>query len=274
MGRMGVLPGEECKKRNPSILAPGMHPRHDSIRMIFGTALGTLAALCLIGAFRVPMASPLLGWAAASLAVVSAGYFGVGPRVVGKRADGSLPAWRRWLLLPYLLYTWAFWKLYCRTQREPVFHLVAPGLVLGRRPQPEELPPDVRVVVDMTAEFPAAPTIVARGHYRSLPALDGGVPDEAPFEATVAALVAERGSVYVHCAFGHGRSAALVAALMVGRGLAADAADAEARMKAIRPRVRMMPAQRRLVDRVCAKLGLRPSPVDDAGPRVTPERAA
>src|SRR3569623_1658332 len=63
----------------------------------------------------------------------------------------------------------------------------------------------------------------------------------------VAALDGPR---YVHCAQGHGRSAALVAAVLIARGLAADVDAAERQMTHARPRVGLKPVQRALVRRL------------------------
>src|SRR5207244_1868915 len=98
---------------------------------------------------------PLL-WPALSFGVVAAGYAGLGPRIFGKRPTGRLSWWAVLLLGPYLLLTWALWHLHRRVSREPCCHEVAPALWLGRRPLAHELPDGVVLVVDLTAEFPAA----------------------------------------------------------------------------------------------------------------------
>ena len=96
-------------------------------------------------------------------------------------------------------------------------------------------------VVDMTAEFPARDAIVrqARGMYCCQPTLDGDMPsDEAHFVAMVAKVSkwnAQGVPVYVHCANGRGRSACVVALLLVMRGLAPDLVTAWRNIKASRP---------------------------------------
>jgi protein-tyrosine phosphatase len=84
---------------------------------------------------------------------------------------------------------------------------------------------------------------------RCLPTLDGFVPAEQDCAKLVQEIAAHRGPVYVHCAQGHGRSALVVGAVLLHRGLALSASDAEAKMKSVRPGVSMSFAQRRLLKR-------------------------
>jgi protein-tyrosine phosphatase len=45
--------------------------------------------------------------------------------------------------------------------------------------------------------------------------------------------------VLIHCAHGHGRSATLLAAVLIADGAAEGVAEAEAAMRAVRPRVKL-----------------------------------
>lgn len=63
-----------------------------------------------------------------------------------------------------------------------------------------------------------------------------------------------QGGVYIHCASGHGRSATVAAAVLMVRGLAADAKAAENLMKRVRPGIRLSLGQRRLLGRVHERL--------------------
>lgn len=51
--------------------------------------------------------------------------------------------------------------------------------------------------------------------------------------------------VYVHCAHGHGRSATVLAAVLINEGKAADADEAVALMRRARPKVRLNKKQAR-----------------------------
>lgn len=192
----------------------------------------------------------LLLWPAAGFFLVAAAYAGVGPRVFGKRPDGSLRPANLGLLLPFFLFAWGVWHLQRLMSRSPAWHEVAPGVYLARRLLPGEVPAGVRLVVDLTAEFPEPAGVRAGRDYRSLPTLDGFAPDESRLRALVAELTAHPGPVLVHCANGSGRSGTVVAAVLVARGLAADARTAVAMVRAVRGGVRLKPAQRRALERV------------------------
>jgi protein-tyrosine phosphatase len=110
-------------------------------------------------------------------------------------------------------------------------------------------------VVDLTAEFFAARGVRSGRDYLALPTLDGTAPDEVRFRTLLASLADHPGPVYIHCAAGYGRSALLAAALLLARGLAADARQAEARLREVRPGVRLKPPQRRLLRRLVAAVG-------------------
>ena len=193
-------------------------------------------------------------WPAVSFALVAAAYAGVGPRVFGKRPDGTLRPTHRVTLLPFLAFMSGAWHVLRLTGGKPAWHEIAPGLYLGRRVVfAGELPPGVGLVVDLTAEF-AEPVAVRTGReYRSFPVLDALPPDEARFAALVAEVAAFRGPVYVHCAQGHGRSGLFAAAVVLARGLAATPADAVKLVRGIRPGVRLKKGQARLLERVAAK---------------------
>lgn len=166
-------------------------------------------------------------WPSLAFGVVAVGYARLAPGVIGKRPDGTFPRWRRVLLLPFFVLSQGLWHLHSWLTREDAYNQVGPRLWVGRWPGSRALPDDVHVVVDLTAELPAHKTLTGSKRYVCLPALDATVPDQRAFLALVEQLADEPGGVFVHCAFGHGRSAMLAAALLIARGLAHDAESAE-----------------------------------------------
>jgi hypothetical protein len=195
----------------------------------------------------------LLLWPGLSSMLVGAGYAGLGARVFGKRTDGAYPLWAKLIHLPYLLITLGVWHLLRVALPESPADQIAPGIWVARRPFHFEIPPDVRTIVDVTAEFSVAAGVRAQREYICFPTLDGHVCDAAQFAETVREVAALDGGILIHCAQGHGRSAALAAALLIARGLAEDLEDAERRMTVARPRIRLKPSQRALVNAFAAQ---------------------
>jgi protein-tyrosine phosphatase len=105
------------------------------------------------------------------------------------------------------------------------------------------LPRDIELVIDLCAEMPAASGVTDQRAYLAIPTLDARAPTPAQIAAAVDRVVATEGPAFIHCAFGHGRSATVAAAVLVRRG-EATLDDVEAKMKAIRPRIGLNRSQR------------------------------
>jgi protein-tyrosine phosphatase len=193
-------------------------------------------------------------WVAAAFLIVASAYLGLGPRLLGKRGDGTIASPARLLLGPYFLATWALWRLHPHLVPDNPCAEVAPGLWLGRRPRKEELPEGVSLLVDLTAEFTEPRGLVAKVRYRCLPTLDADAPARGPLLALVEEIAAFSGGVYVHCANGRGRSALVVAAVLLARGLAGDVEQALALVRKARPNIDLSKSQRRLLERVSRAL--------------------
>jgi hypothetical protein len=194
----------------------------------------------------------LLLWPAVSFLALAAAYGGLGPRVLGKSPRGRIPPLVVAVLLPYLLLTWMTWHVARLLSRGQAGHEVAPGVYVGRRAFVRELPAGTTLIVDMTCEFPI-PRAVAEGReYLCVPTLDGTAPPESALREVLARASGCAGNVYIHCAQGRGRSAAVAAAILIARGTAGDVDEAEAIMRRVRPRIRLNNAQRAWVRRVSA----------------------
>lgn len=194
-------------------------------------------------------------WPGVSFALVGCAYGGLGPSVFGKRCDGRLPVGRSILLLPYVLLAWASWAAVRRVTSEPACSEVAPGLWIGRRPVARELPPDVKLVVDLTCELWEPRSVRRAAEYLCVPALDERFLPDQRAAALICQLAPMPGTILIHCAQGHGRSATLAAAVMVARGVAADLDEARRQIAAVRPRIRIHPSQRAAACRALARMG-------------------
>jgi protein-tyrosine phosphatase len=131
---------------------------------------------------------------------------------------------------------------------------VARGLFFGRRVQHWELPARIGLVLDMTAEFVEPEEVRSGRHYLCVPTLDGAAPNVDRLALALREALAFPGNIYVHCAAGYGRSATAMAVLLVARGLARDVDHAIDLMTAARPRVRLRTTQRRIAERVLARM--------------------
>jgi len=221
--------------------------------MRYAIAFFALGALLIAQALRVSLWwAWLAAWAGASCLLVGAAYAGAGPAVFGKRPDGAVAWWARLALAPYHAVYRLLWDVVRVVGREPSSHRVGPGIYLGRRPRPGDVPSDVARVVDLCVEFPG--TAVEGGRrYVSLPTLDAGVSDVGRFRSLVSEVASDASPVYIHCASGHGRGAMFAAALLIARGMASNVEEAETMLRAARPGVRLSRAQRAFVRRAVAR---------------------
>lgn len=196
--------------------------------VILGLLMGVLAT------YLGPTGMGLLLWMATSFTVVGTAYLFQLRGVFGKRPDGSLAASHVLILVPFLGLTWSVWHLARVLSSEPAIDVLSPQLRLARRLLNRELPTDVRLVIDLTAEFP---TRSPAPNYQSLRILDGGQPDPVELRQVLDRIPRD-GVTLVHCAQGHGRTALFAACLLIDRdGL--DAAIAVAQVLAVRPHARM-----------------------------------
>ncbi|MCB9687703.1 MAG: dual specificity protein phosphatase family protein [Alphaproteobacteria bacterium] len=196
----------------------------------------------------------LAAWIALSFTLAAWGYASAGARVLGKRADGELPAWSFLIHGPFLLLGLVSMRLFHARGTEHPWDEVVPGLWLGRRPMRSDRAAFARLgavaVVDLCAELPASRALQGTERYLALPVLDAEAPTAEQLERGVAWLDAEiqRGPVYVHCALGHSRSATLIAAWrMLHAPVGID--EVEAELRAERDNVWFTPAQRTALQR-------------------------
>ena len=185
----------------------------------------------------------ILWWPAAVLVAVAVVYLARAPGAFGKRADGTI-AWWAWLAwAPIFGYMRLLHELARSFTDEPVANQVAAGVWVGRRPRAHELPDGIAIVVDLCAELACAPGVAAGRAYLAIPTLDSTSPAPAEIARAVDAMLAAGGAAFIHCAFGHGRSATVAAALLVRRG-DATLEDVEHKLRACRPRIGLNAHQR------------------------------
>ncbi len=212
--------------------------------LFLGTVLGLQAAL-LRGFYG------LLLWPGLSCFLVGLAYLGHVPRVFGKRSRGTMAWYSVLVLLPYLLVNWFVWRLLRQFSKEDCFNEVIPGLYIGRRPLRGEVPADVTMIVDLTAEFPEPHGIRNGREYIASPILDGGTPAELPFKTLVDRIAIYDGPVYIHCAQGHGRTGMVAAAVLVSKGHCRTISEALSHLRLVRPRLNLRREQSAFIERIC-----------------------
>jgi protein-tyrosine phosphatase len=94
----------------------------------------------------------------------------------------------------------------------------------------------IKSTLDLTSEFGEVGFIRTRQNYFCIPLLDMTAPTLNQLEEAVSWISARlsEGPVFVHCALGHGRSATVVAAFLVKRGIVNDVKSAVEFIKAKR----------------------------------------
>lgn len=219
--------------------------------MVYGIFFLLIAAQFFVEAALLGGYFWIFAWPGVSFGIVGLAYLGLGPGIFGKRANGSLFWLSTLLLLPYLLLTWLTWHLVRQTSREDCYNEVAPGIYVGRRPLPGELPHEVSLLVDLTAEFPEHHLVRAGREYVAAPMLDAGVASEGAFRELVQHISRWPGPVYIHCAQGHGRTGTVAAAVLVAKGLYATPEAAIEAMQRVRPKLALGRNQLKFVKRIC-----------------------
>ena len=221
--------------------------------------LGTLFILLALafGFCAVRWQGPawLLLAVAASFILVGLAYLGLGPRILGKRADGTLTPWSVILLLPYLSCVWGVWRLLRLVRSASPFDDLIPGTIIGRRLFPAEYPPHVEHVLDLTCEFPEFSNVRRTRKYRLFPILDGSVPRLNDLLRLLEELDQLTGTLYIHCAEGHGRTGLVAAAILLSKGAALDADEALRMVRAKRQRVRLNASQQKMLAEVAEVFG-------------------
>ncbi|KAG8093604.1 hypothetical protein GUJ93_ZPchr0012g19442 [Zizania palustris] len=152
------------------------------------------------------------------------------PWILGKNSQGRFSLWSYVFFGPFLILArgYAIVKRFMR--KESVYDMISEGLYLGGWPfMMKHLPPGNPSVIDCTCELPRS-AFVPTNEYLCVPTWDTRAP--APYQIESAARWAcekraKGKSVYVHCAFGHGRSACVMCAVLVALGIAENWKDAE-----------------------------------------------
>ncbi len=183
----------------------------------------------------------VLAWPGVSLAIVAGGYFGRGPAVF-RKTDGRLDLSARLILGPYLLALWLWRRM--QWDRRYTDNQVVPMLRLGRAVSRLEalalIDSGVMAVMDLTCEHNEAKPLLSLD-YSNIQMLDLILPDFELVDEAVTFVLnrMQRGVVYLHCAFGHGRSAIVAAACLLAADRNLSVEKACKLVKTARPTVKL-----------------------------------
>ena len=205
------------------------------------------AAIVSIGLAVGGARSLFIAWLGLGFGQVGLAYLLQLPLLLGKRPDGRVTR-LAWMIgaMPITLNHAILLGLRVFGSEHPCDQ-VAPGIYVGRRPTAAELPEGVMTIVDLAAELAAAKPVRKHPGYLSFPILDNTIPTFAVLEQLVRVLLPrlELGPMLIHCAAGHGRSAAVAVAVSVARHDFATIALAERGLALARPGIALTAWQRR-----------------------------
>ncbi|MBV6624319.1 MAG: dual specificity protein phosphatase family protein [Rivularia sp. (in: Bacteria)] len=210
--------------------------------------LGILLIIFSCNKFDLILFNFIIFWCGLSFLTLGIAYGGLGARVFGKQKNGKISKFSFGFLLPYLLLTWAVWHIQRLISKEDCCNQIIPGIWLGRRVYVNELPKNISLIVDLTAEFSEPINVISGKTYICIPTLDTDVPSERAFYKLIETISNWKGNIYIHCALGHGRSATVVAGVLIVKGLVNNLEEAEKLLKTVRPKIKFSQAQKKLLN--------------------------
>lgn len=223
--------------------------------------VGVDAAVWALAALYSTLSAPLglfVAWGALSLLATTALYLHAAlGGIPGLVLKGERHPWLQPVLFPFRAVSWCTWRLARVARRGDGPDEVIPGVWVGPRPLPGEIEAlvaqGVTSVLDLTSELPTLAAMDRAPWSRlALPTLDRTSPPDAQLDEAARWIVARRAEgrgVYIHCAFGRGRSGVLACVALLALGVTRDPDDALARVTARRRWIRLRAGQRAAVAR-------------------------
>ncbi|KAF3780502.1 Uncharacterized protein EJ110_NYTH36361 [Nymphaea thermarum] len=162
------------------------------------------------------------------------------PLLFAKSSDGRFPLWSLIIFGPYLVFIRIFVYLRRLKRREPLYNEIFEGVYVGGWPSSfDSVPPGELAILDCTCELPRS-SLFSKNAYMCIPTWDTRAPRPSEIELAVRWACRKRAqnkSIYIHCAFGHGRSVCVLCALLVALGVADNCKEAEKIVRKRRPSI-------------------------------------
>jgi len=190
------------------------------------------------------------------------------PTISGKDAKTGQIRWPFWLFwFPWYTAEYVVYKRMTRQrfglekgkmQPYNLIHTVhGESLYLGAWPGffYNKIPDDVGMIFDLCNEYPEPSSITKNREYLCVPIWDHGLPEDTEkFLEYVDKAARFRGTVYVHCVMGLGRSLVATVCILIKRGIAGSIDEACEKIRAVRPMAQLRPYQRPFLDEVLPRL--------------------
>ncbi len=156
----------------------------------------------------------VLFWFSLSYPILGLIYFINKPKLFYKsKNSGKLSIISNLAILPYFLIIYSIWFFKYKFSKENKYDFFFENYYIGKKLIYKDLPNDIEIVVDLTAELNEDYSIIQNKKYISFPILDASIPDEVDFYLFIKEVSKLRSNIYIHCAEGHGRTA-LVAIIL------------------------------------------------------------
>lgn len=185
---------------------------------------GALVALLLTYILPTWPLKIAFGWTCIALALIASAYWLNTARLFRKKANGRIPWYIRWSLIPFLIGVRVYNAIARRQDDLPVFQKVADGIYVGRRLFSGDLKAikdvPINAVLDVTAEFDALDWSAERAevNYLNVPVLDHLAPSHEQIHQALQWIHEQQRqghNVLIHCALGRGRSVFMAAAYLL-----------------------------------------------------------
>ncbi len=187
---------------------------------------------------------------------VAIAFIGVGcafwlekPYIFLKKTSGSLSLLSYLIFWPYLTLNTISLGLFRVFSQQNALDEIVQNLYLGCQlwiiDYKRFVSKGIKSTLDLTCEFGEVGFIQTKPNYLCIPVLDTKAPTLNQLDEAVSWITARLsdGPVFAHCALGHGRSATVVAAFLIKRGIVNDVKGAVEFIKLKRPSVNLHPKQ-------------------------------
>ncbi|GAB3028360.1 diacylglycerol kinase family protein [Bowmanella dokdonensis] len=206
-------------------------------------ALAILATLSSPVLVQIP-----LGWGGLSLFAVSLAYLANAGQIFRKRKDGRIPAYIRWIFIPFLLGVQIYNAWVRKRDTVPPVQQIEEDLYLGCRLFPTDVEylkqEKVGAILDVTCEFDGLDwSLIGEDiAYLNIPVLDHAAPRSSQMNQALHWIHHQhkRGrKVLIHCALGRGRSVLVLAAYLLAKRGKGSATEVLEGINAIRETARL-----------------------------------